>query len=117
MSSQHSPSAKTPAKMAPLGKQAGDQFVSDFMGGPKAVLRMKQLLGGNTVYGIIGNQIFKRNRVFAGRVQVVSLMRKATMGMDELTDFSETPWQRPGASRTHEGGDWSCRGNRTKRGP
>ena len=91
--------------MAPLSKQAVEQFVSDPMGGPKAALRMKQLLSEGTVYGIIGNQISKRTRVFASRVQVISLMRKATMGTDELTDFSETPWQRPGASRKHEGAD------------
>ena len=47
-----------------------------------------------TVYGIIGNQILKRARVFTSRAQVISLMRKATMGMDELKDFSETPWWR-----------------------
>ena len=100
--------------MAPLSEQAMEQLASDPMGVLSAALRMKQLLRKDTVYGIIGDQILKRTRRFASRERVISLMGKATRGMDKLTDFPETPWRRPGASRRHEGGDRSCRRSRTQ---
>ena len=43
------------------------------------------------VDGIIGNQFFKRTRMFATSEQVITLMEKATMGMEELTDFLKDP--------------------------
>ena len=61
------------------------------MGVLKAPRRMKQLLCKDTVYGIIGDQIFERTRMFASREQVISLIEKATMGMEELTDFPKNP--------------------------
>ena len=90
--------------MAPLSGQAMEQLASHPMGVLSAALRMKQLLRKDTVYGIIGDQILKRTRMFASREQVISLMGKATMGVDELTDFPVTPWQHPEASRKHRGG-------------
>ena len=77
--------------MAPLSEQAMEQLASDPMGVLSAALRMKQLLRKDTVYGIIGDQILKRTRRFASREQVISLMGKATMGMDELTVCSRDP--------------------------
>ena len=88
--------------MAPLGKQAMEQLALDPMGVLSAALRMKQLLRKDTVYGIIGDQILKRTRRFASREQVISLMGKATGGMDKLTDFPGTSWRRPGAPRRPE---------------
>ena len=41
--------------------------------------------------GIIGNQFFKLARMFASREQAISLMEKAAVGMEELTDFLENP--------------------------
>ena len=57
---------------------------------------MMQILGKDTVYGIIGFQIFRRVSVFRSKDQLVALLlRKGELGMEERTDFSETPRRPP----------------------
>ena len=62
------------------------------MGVLEAPPRMERLFSKDTVHGIIGNQIYKRTRMYASRGQVISLMGRATMGRDVLTVFPETLW-------------------------
>ena len=52
---------------------------------------MERLFSKDTVHGIIGNQIYKRTRMYASREQVISLMGRATMGRDVLTVFFQRP--------------------------
>ena len=80
------------ARVAALSDQAVEQFVADPMCVLRAPSKMMQILGKDTVYGIIGFQIFRRVSMFKSKDQVVALLlRKGELGMEELTDFFRDP--------------------------